>query len=55
MAFVLDTHVLLWRLLEPRRLPQALRTIFLNEASEFVLTISNSSSPVTSHESPVTA
>lgn len=37
MSYLVDTHILLWRLLEPRRLPKACRRAFANDAHEFLI------------------
>lgn len=37
MTYLLDTHVLLWRLLDPKRLPKAARALLADEANDFLI------------------
>lgn len=37
MPYVLDTHILLWRLLEPRRLPKKCQALFRADTHEFLV------------------
>lgn len=37
MRYLVDTHIVVWRLMEPRRLPKASRALFLNERHEFLV------------------
>ncbi len=35
MRYLVDTHILLWRLIEPRRLPKTTKALFLNARHQF--------------------